>query len=589
MPTPEDTVIREQDAVPPELLPASAPFGPEPNAVLDRLAGVVRQILGVPVALVSFVGRTGQVNPGAAGLPMPFAATRCVPLTHSLCKHVVASAAPLVVPDLAADPALAANLAVTEVGVRAYAGIPLTDLDGSVVGSLCALDLEPRDWTAAELALLTDIAAACSAELQLRSAAAVAEQTRRRSDALLVFAETLSETVTLRDVSAAVAALARDHLGASFGGLTLLDEARAHLAYVDRAALPESFEPAYAHFPVTAATPSADVARTGEPVLLGEVTSFVAAYPESGGAVTAGGASAGAYYPLALGGRPLGVLTLLWDSPRGFDAGDRALFAALGRYAAQAVNRATLLADRRQVAETLQAAMLPTLPELPWLELAGRYRAARVSDAVGGDWFDAFALPDGDGPPRVAVTVGDVEGHDTEAAAVMGQLRSMLRGLTVAVAGDPAQVLTALDDVLAALPPERYATGVLATVSPAADGGAALRWANAGHPPPLLIVPGEAPELLVSGAQLPLGLPVRGLRSTHARTLPAGSTVLLFTDGLVERRGVDTDAVTAQLSAAADRHRAEPLPALIDAILAELVVARHGDDIVLFGVRLPGR
>ena len=176
-------------------LPARTPLAAVADEAFDRIAELVRKVLHVPVGLVSLVDRDGQVFPGQAGLPDPWSVSRCTPLTHSFCQYVVHTARPLVVADARLDPVLQSNLAIADLGVVGYAGIPLVDLDGTVVGSLCAIDTQPHDWTNREIDLLSDLAAACSAELQLRSAAESAREAQHRASAFLNLSETLAEHV----------------------------------------------------------------------------------------------------------------------------------------------------------------------------------------------------------------------------------------------------------------------------------------------------------------------------------------------------------------------------------------------------------
>ena len=146
-------------------LPPRAPLPAEAVPIFDRFARIVSERLVVPVALVSLVDVEGQVFPGAYGLPQPWDAERWTPLSHSFCQHVVTSGRPLVVANANDDPLVAANLAVMELGVIAYAGVPLRTGSGPVVGSMCAIDHRPRQWTDTELGNLTGIAAVCSEEL----------------------------------------------------------------------------------------------------------------------------------------------------------------------------------------------------------------------------------------------------------------------------------------------------------------------------------------------------------------------------------------------------------------------------------------
>ncbi|MGW3322346.1 GAF domain-containing protein [Streptomyces virginiae] len=136
---------------------------------MDRFARLVSRLLRVPVAFVSLVEEKRQILPGLFGLPEPWAGSRALPLSHSLCRYVVASGQPLVVPDARADGRLRTNPALGDLGLIAYAGMPLIDADGLVLGSLCAIDHEPRTWGDGELTDLQDLAAACSAELCLPS------------------------------------------------------------------------------------------------------------------------------------------------------------------------------------------------------------------------------------------------------------------------------------------------------------------------------------------------------------------------------------------------------------------------------------
>ena len=165
------TVEQPVDRGGPGRLPAMTSLPAHPDAMFDQIAALVRRVLGVPTALVTLVDESQQVFPGAIGLPDPWQALRCTPLSHSFCQHVVTGGRPLVVRDARTDALLADNLAISDLGVIAYAGIPLADTDGTVVGSLCAIDSVPRQWTELQLANLTDLALVCSSELQKRGVA----------------------------------------------------------------------------------------------------------------------------------------------------------------------------------------------------------------------------------------------------------------------------------------------------------------------------------------------------------------------------------------------------------------------------------
>lgn len=168
------------DPTPTEVVAADLPRRTMLPAVADEefddIAELVRQVLIVPTAQVNLVGRDEQVVPGAAGVSSPTREERRTELSHSFCKYVVARAAPLVLDDAREDPFFADSPVVTEMGIVAYAGMPLTDVDGRVVGALCAVDSSPRTWTEDELTALRGLAMTCSAALRLRTLA------RRRRD-----------------------------------------------------------------------------------------------------------------------------------------------------------------------------------------------------------------------------------------------------------------------------------------------------------------------------------------------------------------------------------------------------------------------
>ncbi|WP_148614113.1 SpoIIE family protein phosphatase [Nocardioides rubriscoriae] len=211
----------------------------------------------------------------------------------------------------------------------------------------------------------------------------------------------------------------------------------------------------------------------------------------------------------------------------------------------QALDRAESLTLERQVAgaeramsETLQRSLLgePSAPS--GYQVATRYAPAIETAQVGGDWHDAFTLPGG----QLVVVVGDVTGHDRHAAAAMAQMRNLLRGIAYAADGDPdpAAVLTALDGALHGLEVGTFASAILAVLEPDPRGGSTMSWTNAGHPPPF-VVDADGVRLLHGEPELLLGVEPSSPRTVSRVRLAPGSTVVLYTDGLVERRGRSLD------------------------------------------------
>ncbi|MGY1815536.1 PP2C family protein-serine/threonine phosphatase [Blastococcus sp. SYSU D00820] len=250
--------------------------------------------------------------------------------------------------------------------------------------------------------------------------------------------------------------------------------------------------------------------------------------------------------------------------------------AQLRRLAAQRAG------DRAVVAlgETLQRSLLTDPPQLPRLEVAVRYVPATRFAQVGGDWYDAFRLPDG----STMLVIGDAAGHDAPATATMSQARGMLRGLGQSIVGSPAAVLTTLDRAFTDLEMHTLVTAVVATVSEQPDGGLVLRWSNAGHPPPVLVTADGRVTLLERRVDRLLGADPCTTRADHVLRLAPGDTLVLYTDGLVERRDAPLDVGTADLVAALQGTAGRPLEALCDDLLTGLG-GRADDDVALLAVR----
>jgi phosphoserine phosphatase RsbU/P len=251
--------------------------------------------------------------------------------------------------------------------------------------------------------------------------------------------------------------------------------------------------------------------------------------------------------------------------------------AALARLSAEAAtSRASVL-----VAETLQRSLLTEPPPVPGLDIAVRYLPAVQHARVGGDWYDAFPLPDG----STMLVIGDVAGHDVAAAATMAQARGLLRGIAHTVAGSPAAVLGALDRTLGSLQVATLITATVATARREPDGSVGLRWSNAGHPPPVLVCVDGATHVLERRPNLLLGAGGDAARVDHELVLRPGDTVVLYTDGLVERRGASLDEGTTRLVAELRTLAGEPLEELCDGLLSALA-GSVCDDVAVLALRV---
>src|SRR3954463_6313282 len=281
--------------------------------------------------------------------------------------------------------------------------------------------------------------------------------------------------------------------------------------------------------------------------------------------------------PLISRGSTIGVLAA--EPPAdSFTTEDVAIFTELARLTAAATDNALRYEHERSVAEILQRAMLTDLPVNGRLQFTARYLPAEAGLNVGGDWYDAFERPDGD----VIAAVGDVTGHGLQAAALMGQLRTTLRAFAID-ADNPGEVLTRMHRLLSHLQPDDLATAVLAQIHH--DG--VLRWANAGHPPPLVRAP-DGTVTVLEGHDFLLGMPLEDAALAQFSIRPEpGSIVLFYTDGLIERRGVPLGDGIERLVKAFGRARGE-LDAMADSVLAEMLrdSAREDDTCLLMFRRL---
>ncbi len=512
----------------------------EPDAAFDRFAALVRRMLGVPVALVSLVDDERQYFPGQVGLAEPWATARETPLTHSFCQHVVAEGEPKVFPDARVYAQVRDNLAIPDLGVVAYAGMPLKDADGRTLGSLCAIDTKPRAWTADELAILTDLAEACASELRLRIAGDVAETARAQ---LAMLAE-LTEAISTHDVHEGIQQLARGVVPrlADWCLVTLADGAGEirHAAATHREAGMAAAVERFASLMTTdrsAKSITLAAQRLGLPIRRsGETPAHILERVDDPEMAELAGRLGYASFLVVPVTAPasrevLGSITLV-NGPGRAEFGDAEERTALdiARRAGLAIDNSRLYGQQRHVAEVLQQSMLPTLPSIPGIELHARYLPAQAGTAVGGDWYDAFAQPDG----SLMLAVGDVSGHDIEAAASMGQLRNLVRGDAYGRDDEPGLLLARLDRSMRGLDLPMAATAVLARVR-RVPGGFDVAFSNAGHPPPLLLLPDGSVEVWWETPEPLLGLLPREKRHTHRREVPAGSTLVLYTDGLIER------------------------------------------------------
>jgi integral membrane sensor domain MASE1 len=287
--------------------------------------------------------------------------------------------------------------------------------------------------------------------------------------------------------------------------------------------------------------------------------------------------------PAQIGEVTVGALAFGFSSGSGVavDADVPAVAGTLAELMAQALLRARLYEKEHAAAHQLQRAFLPVVPDhRQGMDVAGCYRPADQEHDVGGDWYDVFGLPDG----RTAFVVGDVVGHDLPAAAAMGRLHAALRVIAGGRHAGPRQVLEALDEACPGIPGAEFATLGYGEYDPVT---CTLRYACAGHPPPLLVERHRA-RYLMEGRSTPLAV-TDGPRTEAELVVPPGAMLLWYSDGLVERRGSDLDAGMERLAAVAATLDGGDVATWRDVVMTELTGGRPlQDDAVLLCLHLRG-
>ncbi len=557
---------------------------------LDHLTTLASRLLGAPLAFLTIVDDERSYWASCVGVTD---GTRQNTVEESFCQYVVVDSAPFVVSDASTHPRTRDNPSVRSMGVRAWAGYPVTHPDGHTLGSFCVVDTVPRSWSDSQLDTLQVLAEAASAHVAVMSE--VLEQQQQRADRDVVaaaehgLARMAGVALLLGSVESA-GELARivlnqglPALGASGGVLLVRADHGNEVRVVDGAgdvvgtgALSDDSR-----------LPGLHTARTGEPVVLSRAQARAAFAPSMGELYERTGGGAWAFTPMRVGSRVIGAVGAAVADVDTFPTSGLQVLDGFSALCAQTLDRLQRQEQQRttnralaHMSETLQRSLLSQPTDPPGLTIAVRYEPASHAAQVGGDWYDAFVTANG----RTTLTIGDISGHDSMAAAAMGQVRNLVRGLSFNSDDGPAQLLTCLDVALRGLDLDTLATAALAHVDRDGD-GCRLRWSNAGHLPPLLRGPDGNVHELGGTADLMLGVDPATRRRDHGVDVAPGSTLLLYTDGLVERRGESLEdgiqRLRALFGAVGDRHPDD----VCDALLGSDLTESRRDDTAVLAVR----
>jgi len=398
----------------------------------------------------------------------------------------------------------------------------------------------------------------------------------------------LAEALTVEQVVEVIPEVGRSAIGADRSAVALLDPERLRVHTVNPGGLPDSPGHPGGDIPLDIPSVVTLAITTRRPVLVENPEGLRRTFAEVADLdlfLSHTDERAWVGMPLLAAGSAIGALRFSFSRPRKITDEERVFLEALAGQCALALERASLFEREHTTAETLQRSLLPDrLPSVPGIILDARYLPVTRNMEIGGDWYDAFRLPDG----RLAVAAGDVMGKGLSAAAGMGRVRNALRALAL-TDPRPAAVLAGLDRLFTATELDEQVTTVAYLVfDPVSGEGLA---GNAGHPPPLLMSWDAPPRLDLGEAGTPLGW--ASPRQQYVFRLPPGHTAVLYSDGLVEnrRRGLHSGldelvAVAGQAAPAVAEDPARLLEYLVDRMLTGY---EQDDDVTVLVLHVPRR
>jgi serine phosphatase RsbU (regulator of sigma subunit)/integral membrane sensor domain MASE1 len=471
-------------------------------------------------------------------------------------------------------------------GIGSVAALPLLTEVGAL-GYLGVWWAGQHEVTAAEREYLWSMAETTSRALERARLRQAERREHARVETLADLTRLLAAALTPEVIGEVVA----DCLCAAAGGadalcLGVISQDGRRLAWITTAGDAGEVGERFPDLPMDVPAAATDAARTGRPVIIRTPAEYEQRYPGPDTTAILAQGTSWLTWPLRAGAAPVGAIGLMWRHPQQFEPGQLAFVAAVADLVAQALVRARVYADEHAIAAVLQRAIMPAAAAvIPGLEIGASYRQAGTTQHIGGDWYDALALPG----QRTYLAVGDVIGHGLTAAEDMTQLRNA--GRTLAIAGfQPASILEELARVTDWATSGKFATVAAAIIEPDVS---VVTYATAGHPPILIRraktgmveipPPAEGPALCLPGGH---DVP----RYTQGQTgFDVGDLMLMYTDGLIERRGEDLEVGIARV---AERLQAwQPgasLGSFCDELIASLGAEPQLDDMCVLAISRPG-
>lgn len=398
-----------------------------------------------------------------------------------------------------------------------------------------------------------------------------------RLDRLHRVAAALSRAITVADALNVVLGEGIAASGAMAGMVGLVADDGETVEIAASRGYPEgTFEP-WRSFPVSRRLPLADAVRTGQAFFCESRADREARWPS----FSAGGSDrAFVALPLAARETVLGAIGLTFETDRSFSAEERELLLTVARQCGQALDRARLYKREHEIAVAVQRSLLPKdLAVSEEVAVVARYLPASPDLEIGGDWYDVVRL----GPRELVISIGDVVGHGLNAAATMGQLRNAVRAYALE-RSSPPEIVSRLNTFVSRFPDGEFSTLFVGRLD---LDRLVLEYTNAGHPPPLLRGPDGKTAWLDGGRTFPVGVdPAAPCPSATAKLEP-DTLLLLYTDGLVERKTRPLTEGLAALEAVIEKGAADP-EELVEEVIAEVVEdgAEQSDDIAMVAFRL---